>query len=70
MKGSEFLRRVKRLAAARRRPFAFRPDRGKGSHGRVYLGSEFTTVKNLKKEIGLSLLAKMCRDLGIEPHDL
>jgi predicted RNA binding protein YcfA (HicA-like mRNA interferase family) len=44
--------------------------RGKGSHGRVYLGSAFTTVKNPKKEIGPGLLLRMCRDLGINPREL
>ena len=48
----------------------FLPDRGKGSHGRVYLGSARTAVKDLKKEIGPGLLRKMCRDLGIDPKDL
>jgi mRNA interferase HicA len=48
----------------------FVADKGKGSHGRLYLGQEFTTLKDRKKEIGRDLLAKMCRDLKINPHDL
>jgi hypothetical protein len=36
----------------------------------VYLGEEFTTLKDRKKEIGRELLAKMCRDLQIDPHEL
>lgn len=48
----------------------FVADRGKGSHGRLYFGEEFTTLKDRKKEIGRSLLAKMCRDLSIDPHEL
>ena len=48
----------------------FVADRGKGSHGRLYFGVEFTTLKDRKKEIGGDLLAKMCRDLNIDPHDL
>jgi len=48
----------------------FVADKGKGSHGRLYLGREFTTLKDRKKEIGRDLLAKMCRDLKIDPHDL
>lgn len=35
-----------------------------------YTGSEFTTLKDRKKEIGHGLLNKMCRDLGIDPRDL
>jgi hypothetical protein len=45
-------------------------DKGKGSHGRLYFGDEFTTLKDRKKEIGRDLLAKMCSDLKIDPHDL
>jgi hypothetical protein len=43
-------------------------DKGKGSHGRLYFGD--TTLKDRKKEIGRDLLAKMCADLKIDPHDL
>ncbi|MEO8593194.1 MAG: hypothetical protein ABI759_07730 [Candidatus Solibacter sp.] len=46
------------------------PTREKGSHGRLYFADEFTTVKDRKKEIGRDLLAKMCADLKIDPHDL
>ena len=45
-------------------------DEGKGSHGRLYFGEEFTTLKDRRKEIGRDLLAKMCRDLKIDPHEL
>jgi predicted RNA binding protein YcfA (HicA-like mRNA interferase family) len=41
-----------------------------GSHGRLYVGDRFTTIKDRKKEIGPGLLAKMLRDLGIDPNDL
>ena len=57
---------------ARRRNVAcqFVADKGKGTHGRVYFGADYTTLKDRKKEIGRDLLAKMCRDLNIDPHDL
>ena len=45
-------------------------DKGKGSHGSPYFGGEFTTLKDRKKEIGRDLLARMCADLKIDPHDL
>ena len=48
----------------------FVADKGKGSHGRLYLGQEFTTLKDRNKEIGRDLLAKMSRDLEIDAHDL
>ena len=70
MKGSEFERRVRKLARSGKVVCMFVPDKGKGSHGRLYFGGEFTTPKNRKKEIGQDLIAKMCRDLNIDPNDL
>ncbi|MDX2020982.1 MAG: hypothetical protein SF187_12145, partial [Deltaproteobacteria bacterium] len=42
----------------------------KGSHGRLFLGGRFTTLKDLKKEIGPGLLKSMCADLGIQVSEL
>jgi mRNA interferase HicA len=58
------------LAQSRKLTSRFVAGRGKGSHGRLYCGDEFTTLKDRKKEIGRDLLAKMCADLKIDPHDL
>jgi hypothetical protein len=70
VKGSEFERRVRKLARSGKVSCTFIASKGKGSHGRLYFGGEFTTLKDRKKEIGQDLLAKMCRDLGIDPHAL
>ncbi len=70
MKGSEFERRLRRSARRDKVTCHFVADKGKGSHGRLYFGDEFTTLKDRNKEIGRDLLAKMCRDLKIDPHDL
>ncbi len=70
MKGAEFERRVRKLARRTKVACAFVAAEGKGSHGRLYLGEEFTTLKDRRKEIGRDLLAKMCRDLKIDPHEL
>lgn len=70
MKGSEFERRVKKLAKANKKECRFEASKGKGSHGRLYYGDEFTTLKDRKKEIGEGLLRAMCKDLGIDPHGL
>ncbi len=70
MKGAEFERRVQKLARGKHVACQFVADKGKGSHGRLYFGAEFTTLKDRKKEIGTGLLAKMCRDLKIDPHEL
>ena len=70
MRGAEFERRIRRLARRKRVACLFVPDQGKGSHGRLYFGKEFTTLKDRKKEIGHDLLVKMCRDLKVDPHEL
>ena len=59
MKGAEFERRIRRLARRKKVACQFVADEGKGSHGRLYFGEEFTTLKDRKKEIGRDLLAKM-----------
>ena len=70
MKGSEFERRARKLARRKNVACHFVADKGKGSHGRLYFGDEFTTMKDRKKEIGGGLFAKMCRDLKIDPREL
>ena len=70
MTGDEFVRRVRRLGRERGIPTRFDPRRGKGSHGRVYLGDRFTTVKNRRKEISSGLLAAMLRQLRLSREDI
>jgi hypothetical protein len=70
VKGAEFERRVQKLAKAKALSCFFIADKGKGSHGRLYLGTESTTLKDRKKELGKGLLAKMCRDLRIDAEEL
>jgi hypothetical protein len=47
-------------------------DRGhcKGSHGRLYYGARFTTLKDRKKEIGPGLFKAMLDRLGLTKDDL
>jgi antitoxin HicB len=61
VKGAEFLRRVKHLAGRNQLDYRWNPERGVGSHGTLYLGSRFTVVKDLKKELGPGLLSDMCK---------
>lgn len=70
VRGAEFERRVRKLARSLKVTCRFVASQGKGSHGRLYFGNEFTTLKDRKKEIGRDLLAKMCVDLKIDPKDL
>ena len=70
MTGDEFVRRVRRLGRERGIPVRFEPRKGKGSHGRLYLGDHFTTVKNRRKEISPGLLAAMLRQLRLSREDI
>ena len=70
MTGDELIRRLKRLARSRGLPMRFEPEQGKGSHGRLYLGGAFTTLKDRRKEIGPGLLRAMLRQLGVDRGDL
>lgn len=51
-------------------PYLFVPARGKGSHGKVHLGTASTIFEDRKKQLGRGLLHQMCEDLGIDPSDL
>ena len=70
MTGDELVRRVRRLGRERGIPVHFEPRKGKGSHGRVYLGDRFTTVKNRRKEISPGLPAAMLRQLRLSREDI
>lgn len=70
MKGSEFLTRLRRLGKQNGVRVAYDGSAGKGSHGRVFYGAAFTTIKDLKAEIGSGLLSKMLKDLDLTKDDL
>jgi mRNA interferase HicA len=64
MDGSEFRKRIRRLAKRRGFDYRFVRQRGKGSHGTLYLSDKKTTVKS--GEIGEAML----RQLGLTKKDL
>ena len=70
MNGHEFERRIERIGRERRVPVSFDAGRGKGSHGRLYYGNRFTTLKDRRKEIGPGLLKAMLDQLGLTRMDL
>ena len=51
MKASELLRRLKRLAHRRGWSYEWRPDLGKGSHGRLEVNGRRTIVPYLRAEL-------------------
>jgi mRNA interferase HicA len=70
MTGHEFERKIRRLGRLRNVPVSFDPGRGKGSHGRLYYGDRFTTLKDRTKEIGPGLLKAMLEQLGLDNDSL
>lgn len=70
MNGEEFVRRVRKLGRKNNVPVRFESRPGKGSHGRLYFGKRFTTVKDRKKEIRKGLLHAMINQLGLSVHDI
>jgi predicted RNA binding protein YcfA (HicA-like mRNA interferase family) len=70
MDGSEFERKIRQLGRRREVPVSFDGGHGKGSHGRLYYGDRFTTLKDRKKEIGPGLLKAMLGQLGLSKADL
>ena len=70
MTGHEFERRIKRLGRAHGVLVSFDRGHGKGSHGRLYYGNRFTTLKDRRKEIGPGLLNAMLDQLGLTRQDL
>ena len=67
MTGGEFIRRARSYARRTGQAFRFDPARGRGSHGRLYIGSRFTTVK--RGELPRGTLAAMLRQLKIDRRE-
>ena len=70
MTGNELERKIRRLGRKRGVVVSFNRGHGKGSHGRLYYGNRFTTLKDRKKEIGPGLLNAMLDQLGLTKADL
>lgn len=70
MNGAEFLRKLASLAKEDGVYVRLDEAQGKGSHAMLLYGSNRTTLKDRRKEIGHGLLRKMLKDLGIDPRRL
>ncbi len=68
--GHEFERKIKKTGRKNGVAVSFDTGHGKGSHGRLYYGSRFTTLKDRRKEIGPGLLKAMLDQLGLTRGDL
>jgi len=68
--GHEFERLIRKAGRRNGVAVSFDHGHGKGSHGRLYYGSRFTTLKDRRKEIGPGLLKAMLDQLGLTKRDL
>lgn len=66
MNGAEFIRRVRQIGKEQGVDVHFERRPGKGSHGRLYYGNRFTTIKDRKKELGKGLRHAMIQQLGLK----
>ena len=67
MNGREFIRRAKRYGRRTGESVRFVPGRGKGSHGRLWVGERFTWVP--RSELGPGLLRAMLNQLRIAKEE-
>ena len=70
MKGSEFIRLVEKTGKQRNLAVCYVPRRGKGSHGTLFFGQQFTIVRNPKDELKTGTLHGMLRQLGLKLSDI
>ncbi|MGB5635819.1 MAG: type II toxin-antitoxin system HicA family toxin [Waterburya sp.] len=69
MKGSEFIKKVKKLAKAKGLAVNIDTSRGKGSHITLYYGERYTVVRNLKDELKTGTYKAMLKQLGIKENE-
>ena len=70
MKGSEFLKKVKKLGKEKGVKVNLVEQRGKGSHCTLEYGDRFTIIRNLKDELKTGTYNAMLKQLGISKKEL
>lgn len=70
MKGSEFIRKLKRLGRNRGVSVKLEQRRGKGSHSTLFYGKKFTIIRNVRDELKTGTYKAMLKQLGISEKDL
>jgi len=70
MKGSEFLKRIQKLAKEKGIACSWHPDKGKGSHGVLKFSDKRTVLRNPKDELKTGTYHGMLKQLGLSEKDL
>ena len=70
MKGAEFIRKIRKLGRKNHILVKFVTRRGKGSHGTLFYGGDFTIIRNPKDELKTGTMHAMLDQLGLTLDDL
>ena len=70
MKGSEFLKKIKKLGREKDLEVRLISRRGKGSHSTLFYGDKFTIIRNLKDELKTGTYQAMLKQLDIDENEL
>lgn len=70
MKGNEFIKRIRKYGKQHGIHVKWMDERGKGSHGTLYLGHHYTVVCNPKDELKTGTLNAMLKQLGLKKEDI
>jgi mRNA interferase HicA len=70
MKGSELLHKLKKYGRQTGMEARFVVERGKGSHGTIYLGERFAVMPNLQQELKSGTLHAILAQLGLTLDEL
>jgi mRNA interferase HicA len=70
MKGNEFIKRIRKYGKQHNMYVQWMAERGKGSHGTLYLGNHHTIVRNPKEELKTGTFNAMLKQLGLKKEDI
>ena len=71
MKGNEFIRRIRKYGKRHNMYVQWMSERGKGSHGTLYLGNNHhTIIRNPKEELKTGTFNAMLKQLGLKKEDI
>jgi predicted RNA binding protein YcfA (HicA-like mRNA interferase family) len=70
MKGSEFLRKLKKLGSENGTKVEINQRRGKGGHVTLCYGNKQTIIPNLKNELKTGTYNAILKQLGIDEDEL
>lgn len=70
MKGSEFLKKIKKLGKEKSIQVKLIEERGKESHCTIEFGDRFTIIRNLKDELKTGTFNAILKQLGISKKEL